>query len=195
MGVQPDYYAGLDLGQAMDFSALCLLQHMPDKTYECRGLKRWPLGTAYPQIVAETCAIINGLRPERGCSLVVDASGCGRPVVDLIRQARPAARLNPVTITAGSTESWDAYARMWHVSKICVVSALQVVLQSKRLRLPADNPLTGTLLRELSSYRVKVTANANETFNAREGEHDDLVLAVALAVWHAEKPPIMCSAG
>jgi hypothetical protein len=32
-------------------------------------------------------------------------------------------------------------------------------------------------------FRVKITAAANETFAAREGAHDDLVLATALPIW------------
>jgi hypothetical protein len=39
---------------------------------------------------------------------------------------------------------------------------------------------------------VKITAAANETFAAwREGAHDDLVLAVALACWHADRAPAL----
>ena len=41
--------------------------------------------------------------------------------------------------------------------------------------------------RELGTFTVKITSSANETFEAwREREHDDLVLAVALATWGAE---------
>ena len=36
----------------------------------------------------------------------------------------------------------------------------------------------------LEAFRVKITEAANETFGAwREGQHDDLLLAVALAAW------------
>jgi hypothetical protein len=36
--------------------------------------------------------------------------------------------------------------------------------------------------------RVKITASGNEQYGAwREGEHDDLVLAVALACWGARR--------
>jgi hypothetical protein len=35
----------------------------------------------------------------------------------------------------------------------------------------------------------KVTPAANEVFNAREGEHDDLLLALALAAWNGERTP------
>jgi hypothetical protein len=40
---------------------------------------------------------------------------------------------------------------------------------------------------ELLAFRAKVTASANETFEAwRERDHDDLVLAVATAAWVGE---------
>jgi hypothetical protein len=40
---------------------------------------------------------------------------------------------------------------------------------------------------ELLHYRVTVSAaTAHESFDARSGAHDDLVLAVALALWAAE---------
>jgi hypothetical protein len=47
-----------------------------------------------------------------------------------------------------------------------------------------------TLTKELQTFRVKVSlAKANESFEAwRERDHDDLVLAVAMAVWLAERP-------
>ena len=46
------------------------------------------------------------------------------------------------------------------------------------------------LVRELLDFKVKITAAANETFgNFREGTHDDLVLAVAIAAWEGERGP------
>lgn len=36
---------------------------------------------------------------------------------------------------------------------------------------------------ELVDFRVRYTAVGNATFGAREGAHDDLILAVALAVY------------
>ena len=46
------------------------------------------------------------------------------------------------------------------------------------------------LVRELQQFQVKITQAAHETFGVwREGQHDDLVLAVALACWWAERHP------
>jgi hypothetical protein len=55
---------------------------------------------------------------------------------------------------------------------------------------------TDRLVRELQNFRVKLTVAAHETFGAwREGDHDDLVLAVALACWLAEREPHGSAAG
>jgi hypothetical protein len=43
------------------------------------------------------------------------------------------------------------------------------------------------LVRELQDFRVEYTQNGTMTFNARVGQHDDLVLALAIAVWQASR--------
>ena len=64
------------------------------------------------------------------------------------------------------------------------------VFCSGRLRIAAALPEADTLVRELLAFQVKITAAAHDTYGAwREGTHDDLVLAVALACWHAESRP------
>jgi hypothetical protein len=57
-------------------------------------------------------------------------------------------------------------------------------------------PDAATLVRELQNFQVKITVAANETFGVwRDGQHDDLVLAVALASWWGERnPPLDSSA-
>jgi hypothetical protein len=45
--------------------------------------------------------------------------------------------------------------------------------------------MPGGLVRELQDFRVEFTATGHLTFNARSGKHDDLVLALAIAVWRA----------
>jgi hypothetical protein len=50
-----------------------------------------------------------------------------------------------------------------------------------------DGGMRACLSREAQNFTVKVTPAGNETFESwRESEHDDLVLALALACWAAE---------
>ena len=39
------------------------------------------------------------------------------------------------------------------------------------------------LVRELTNFREKITESANMTYEARQGTHDDLVLAACLPIW------------
>src|SRR6516225_9656205 len=96
-----EYFLGLDLGQAQDFTALAVLeakyQVRDDKwarTYACRHLSRWPLGTRYVQIAADMRDLLER-PPQRlppqdppplmGSVLTVDATGAGAPVVEILR--------------------------------------------------------------------------------------------------------------
>ena len=193
------HFVGLDLGQAQDFTALAVLTR-PRLTgseppaerqppYAVGHLHRFPLGTPYPAVVA---AVVDLMRtpPLRGSMLVVDQTGVGRPVVDMLTdglQGRVSCQFCPVTITAGQEVTRSETGQL-RVPKKELVGSLQVLLQTRRLRIAQALPDAATLVRELETFRVKVTDAANETFGAwREGQHDDLVLAVALAAWMGER--------
>lgn len=190
------FVSGLDLGQVSDFSAWAIAEKLPCPhptragmnawTYAIRHLQRWPLGTPYTQIVDEVREVCR-LRL-RGAPLVVDGTGVGRAVVDLFRKAGCAGRLVSVTITGGHSATEDADKRGWSVPKKDLVGVMQALLQTKRLDVAKKLPDAETLRRELGNFKVKITAAANETFGAwREGQHDDLVLAVAMACWFGER--------
>jgi hypothetical protein len=190
-----DHTIGLDLGQSQDFSALCVVertkQPAAEATYAVRHLQRWALGTAYTQIAADVADLAT--HSPLGCPrLAVDQTGVGRPCVEMVRAAirdkagdGPRPHLVPILITTGNAvTSADGG---WHVAKVQLVSTLQVLLSSGRLRIAADLPDAPALVKELKAFKAKVTAANNLTFEAwRERDHDDLVLAVALAVWLAE---------
>jgi hypothetical protein len=94
-----------------------------------------------------------------------------------------------MTITAGNKPTSDGRGGV-HVPKKDLVSVMQVLLQTHRLRVTASLPLARVLVQELQTFKVKITDAGNETFGAwRERDHDDLVLAVSLALWLAENTP------
>jgi hypothetical protein len=190
-----DYLIGLDLGQTRDHSALAVVERIerphPDGTgqlvshYAIRHLRRWPLHTSYPAVAADLAGLVR-TPPLSWPVLVVDQTGVGQAVVDFVAQARLAATLERVVITGGRRTSRGA-SGAWHVPKKILVRCLQAVLTSRRLHVAAL-PERAALLQELLAFRVKITAAARETFAAgRPGDHDDLVLAVALATWWGER--------
>jgi hypothetical protein len=189
------FVSGLDLAQVSDFTALAVdmltvVDHPLRKGYKAWqhsivGLRRWQ-DMSYPRIVAEIAELLNVKLPN--APLAVDQTGVGRPVVDQFRGTVIAARLVPVTITSGSHAAEDTDG--WKVPKKELVGVIQALLGTKRLAI-APGPLKATLATELQRFRVKITTAGNETFEAwRERDHDDLVLAVALACWYGERMPI-----
>jgi hypothetical protein len=187
------FIAGLDLGQATDFTALAIAEVLESeegrqrrKEYTFRHLQRWPLGTSYSQIVEDLDTMLARLdsRPH----LIVDGTGCGRPVVDMMRTARlPVAKLAPAIITAGAEATFtDGY---WRVPKRDLAGAAVTAFESRRLHIVPKLKEAATLTRELQTFTVKINlATGNESFESwRERDHDDLVLAVALAVWYGDR--------
>ena len=150
-----------------------------------RHLERIKLGTSYPEIAAHISKLMVSGPLKGATDLIVDATGVGRPVVDLLS----AIRLHPraVTITAGDTETRDGAD--WRVPKRDLVIGLQVVLQAGLLKVADGLPDWPTCMRELLAFKVKIDPlTAHDSYGyAREGIHDDLVLAVALACWASRK--------
>jgi hypothetical protein len=73
------------------------------------------------------------------------------------------------------------------VPKKLLVANVRRLLGAGRLKVAAGLPEAAALVRELADFRVTITVKANETFGAgTHGGHDDLVLAVALAVTSIE---------
>ncbi len=196
-------FIGLDLGQSQDFTAVAVLRRPRvcpmdppghrRPAYDLPYLYRFPLGTPYPEVVR---SVVDLLRtpPLVGSLLVVDQTGVGQPVVDMLRDSlhnHVTCQFTAITITGGHAAS--AVEGGFHVPKKELVGALQILLQTRRLHVAKQLPHATTLVKELENFRVKITLARNETFEAwREGQHDDLVLAVALAAWIGDKalPPL-----
>lgn len=186
------YLIGLDLGQSEDYTALCVLERHKaggDRpSYDVRHLQRFKLGTSYPDLVGRIGAMLRRLPLEAGSLyLVVDATGVGAPVMDLLRRANLGVKLIAVTITAGDRVRREG--SHYRVPKRDLVFGAQVLLQAGRLRF-AQLPETPILVEELLSLRVTIDPDtAHDSYACRrQGGHDDLVLALALACWYGENP-------
>lgn len=164
-----------------------------EAVYRVRHLERLTLGTPYPQQVERVTKLyqdvcdLEALRHRRARpQLVVDQTGVGRPVVDMLRQAG-LSDLRAVSITAGDAVTREG--RDYRVPKRELVSVLQVLLQSDRLTVAAGLPEAATLSREMLAFKVKFNARGHDSYGNdwRENDHDDMVLAVALAAWISER--------
>ena len=180
------FVVGVDLGQAQDYTAICVVEATGTELvdFQLRYLERLALGTTYPRIVERVEEIVRRL-PSGGWRLAVDATGVGAGVIDILEQAA----LQPIAITITGGDSVQGEGRRWRVPKRDLVAVLTVAFQAGRLKIAEALPLAGVFAKELLNFRVKIDARtAHDTYGSwREGEHDDLVLAVALACWQADR--------
>jgi hypothetical protein len=177
------FIMGVDLGQTSDYTAITILEKRENKVYDIRYLER-VRNTPYTTIVMRLNHLVKRL-PARPY-MAVDATGVGRPVVDMIRDANLPATVYAITLTGGDSVIRDGMEL--HVPKRDVASAIAVLLQTGRLRIARGLKESETLLRELLNFRVRISLAGHDSYGAwREQEHDDLVLAVGLAAWLAEK--------
>ncbi len=198
------YFVGLDLGQSADYTALAVVQSVKEKGEEgalrtflhLRHLERYPLRTPYTDVADGVAALMGSeilnrdeYDPSRGrvakpkLELLVDKTGVGVAVTDLLKER--GLRFTAVTIHGGEkvTHSKGAY----NVPKLDLVAALEVPFHTEALKVAEGLQLWGALREELQNFRRKVnTKTAHASFEHwRETDHDDLVLAAALACWGA----------
>ena len=179
------FYFGLDLGQSRDYTAWSIVQRCSGipPIYHVRSLKRFPLGTSYMDIVkiVKTTTKHPNIQPN---ILIVDNTGVGTAISDLFREEK--LDFLPITITGANRVTKDG--RDIRVPKRDLVSTLQILLQTKRLKIAGDLHEAQTLIDELLNFQVKISLSGHDTYGAwREGTNDDLVLATSLACWASEK--------
>jgi hypothetical protein len=198
------YFVGLDLGQSADYTALAVVQSVKErnddgqlKTFlHLRHLERYPLRTSYTTIAD---GVVNVMRskalnddeydPSRHrvakpkVELLVDKTGVGRGVTDILKER--GLRFTGIVIHGGeSTHKTDG---AYHVPKKDLVAALEVPFDTGRLKIAEGLELWGVLREELQNFRRKQNPKTSHVSfeHWRDSEHDDLVLAVAMACWGA----------
>ncbi len=199
------YTMGLDLGQARDFSALVVVERvhvLPPQVplieyrrrgdvavggdwreeFHVRAIKRWPLGTPYTAVVDDTLAVFR--TPQlRDAALVVDRSGVGRAVMDLLREAwtrgEAGSWVSGLTITAGQRSSGTS------VTKQDLVDGLLVPVTQGRVKVAAGLALADVLERELLAFQQNISSSGRTSYDVerREGQgHGDVATALMLAL-------------
>ena len=194
-------YIGLDLGKMRDYTAIAILDELPHNEWGVRYLERAPLGTPYLRVVQRVTELTNHPTLAGRCHLTMDASGVGNPVEEALRAARGGWRaMTAVTITGGDkarqASGYGGIGERWNVPRRDLLSNIQVLLEKGNLKISAEMPETRALVRELIRLRrsPKSPQNQSDPDNSAGGssrqEHDDLVMAVALACWQATRPKI-----
>jgi hypothetical protein len=211
------FYFGLDLGKAADHSALCIIQKtvfpnpnytgppprgwapqpnniakLRDDLFHIAALERYPLQTFYRDVRADVNRRVGNLK-ETGANVVlgIDMTGVGGSEVESYQFDNPhEASISPIYITGGATAHTDRGVN--YVPKNELITTTNTWMQTRKLRTSTrldQLQAAKDFKRELGSFQGKQKlSTGNVTLEAwREAEHDDLVLAVCMAVWLAKK--------
>lgn len=176
---------GLDLGQRRDHSALVIIERRVELTgqfdpvrwqpesrvrLDLRHAERLPLGLPYLALAARLRQALDTLNPSSYAAaplkktLVLDAAGPGGPITELLRRSKLGVIIMPITITGGQRPNGN------NVPRAVLLARLRILLETRALRLAGA---AADLHAELRSVRL----------DGRQSGHDDLALALALAVW------------
>lgn len=201
------YFLGIDLGKRRDHTAIAVVERRqtidrgfdhvawrhtssprPDE-WLVRRLERLPLGTPYTTVADHLVELDHHPILQGQSTMVVDATGVGAPVVDMLRGRPLKSRLVPIVLTGG--HSSGPVDGVWSVPKVDLLARLQMLFEQKRLRIAKAAPLAAALITELVDVRARHQSGGNLRIGAdAAGQHDDLVMAVALAVWPGAKSAV-----
>ena len=185
---EPRYFAGLDLGQQRDYTAISVIERLGGGTPEgpelhLRHLERFR-DRLYPDVADHMRGLLETPQLVGKVALAVDQTGVGPAVTDLLRR-------RGTTFTAVHIHGGDSVSRgggAVRVPKRNLVYALVAAFQTGRLKIAAGLDLAHVLTDELLNFKLKISPHTGHDSyeHWRENQHDDLVLATALAVWLAQ---------
>ena len=172
------YVVGISLGQFNQPSAIAIIDNTTG-IYTMARAERFPAGSNYPEISDRIKSILDSVG--KNTPLVMDITGIGWEIVNYFIQA--GLRPNVIIITTG-TEERRSMGRLY-IPKINLVGCVKMVLQTDRIKIPKKIKDSGLIVKELQNFRfehVKTSQN-NDDCSWREGDNDDYVLAIAVALW------------
>ena len=194
---------GWDPAQSVDFSALVLCEATRDPIEPRDGTDWLNPNTLRQRLGAQTIRIQTMLRlpprmnyvdqiyrvkamlqhpmlRDKKVELVLDRSGCGRPLGDQCRQL--GLRPTLITITGGSHEASDGDGAL-RVPKQTLITLLQACLNNSEIKYPLKHPETLELLKQLSNFTATISQSGAAAYGATVGTHDDLVLALSYCLY------------
>ncbi len=141
-------------------------------------LERVPAGRSYPAIVSRVRELKATQQVSRDCSVLVDITRTGAAPLKLFEAK--GIDVEPVEVTDGADATYQNGVH--HLPRRDMIGAAQVALQSNRLKVSSGLELAPTLITDLQAFDPALTGRAAET-----AQIDDLVAAVAVAVWWGER--------
>jgi hypothetical protein len=176
-----NYVVGLDLGQKRDYTALTVVERGSGPVFALRHLERVPLKSSYLTVVARTKEIVRMTSANGPTTLVMDATGVGVPVFDLLQSTG----IDAVSVTITGGRRISEAGAVLQIPKRELIRNLVTAFESGRLKIASSLECSAELIEELLNFKVRLNKRTGGEKYEAQGKtiHDDLVLSVALACW------------
>ncbi len=115
---------------------------------------------------------------------MLDRTGVGQPVLDLFH----AQGAKPISVFFTGGDQTHQDGSDYRVPKTTLINNLIAKIDCGELTAAEDLPDRAAFEDELLSFRRMTSATGRVSFDAESGKHDDLLIAVSLAVWWASRP-------
>lgn len=165
-----EFKLGLDLGKINDWTVITPVDLMENQMWGNSN----PFLVGVPERFNQIDWPLQKARIEASyyrynkAEITMDATGIGGPIVDDLR-AKNIKPLEAFTFT--------------EKSRMDLLRNLQIMIAQDKVRIPNYDPL----LLELEAVSYDVTRTGRTTIGVPDGQHDDCVMSLALAVWGAKK--------
>ncbi|MEZ5355292.1 MAG: terminase family protein [Bryobacteraceae bacterium] len=198
------FFVGVDVGQRQDFTAIAILELLTVFTEEVdrvtferktrshfrlRHVDRVPLNTEFEAIVDYLVRLVSRQDLAERTNVVIDATGVGAPIYEMFRKRYPPVRESLRLVITGGNEAYKEHGKPhWTVPRRDLLYGVENLLRNRQLDIATSTPHSKTLIRELSLIERNFTDAGREVLaSSCSAAHDDLVFALALAVWRARR--------
>lgn len=160
------YVMGVDLARKRDYSVIMVFDTVRKHMvyYDRFNALEWSIQKA---------RIVSTAKKFRA-RVIMDGTGLGDPIVGDIKNA--GVQVEPFIIGSRSKQE--------------LIEKLRVAIEFQNVTFP----LIPVLIRELERYEYKINSNGHISYSAPAGQHDDTVIALALAVWGMSQTPMIYKA-
>ncbi|AXT25929.1 hypothetical protein D1823_04635 [Ruegeria sp. AD91A] len=184
------YWIGADLGQANDYSAVCVIKDQALPTSDGNGIVVGPRertvvyadkfkGVSYVDVVDYLIKLRNASPFGGKSELVIDGTSIGRVVSDMLWDQ--GVDHNAVQMTGG--QEWRRSGRYVNASKTLMIENLAVLFAAGELNFARDLLLRKEIEEDLASFTTQTTAAGNQiiTQSRNASGHGDLGVGLIVA--------------
>lgn len=212
------FIVSVDVAQKRDYCAIQIYRDTPDlvlgdarASEKDRIFHHWDLvfqdqfqGVSYTELADRLVKLTQSKKLANNHDLLIDGTGVGVAVVDLLRQrgllpipivATSGGQARPVYQEAETIFGWGVKmaglktVKEWHVPKVELVQSGQVAMEQRVVRVAPDIKYREELQEQLMGFKGRYNDKTLYTkYNAKtEDLHDDLITCFLQAMWWANR--------